>query len=87
MLESLAELDNLLKTEYKSHLHYYYGDNIKVLSDLLKEYKYDAIHFNIDYTNYAKKRDNGIKNFCEENDIECNMHEDYLLSKNLSETY
>ena len=81
MLESLAELDNLLKTEYKSHLHYYYGDNIKVLSDLLKEYKYDAIHFNIDYTNYAKKRDNGIKNFCEENDIECNMHEDYLLSK------
>lgn len=33
----------------------------------------------MDYTPYAIKRDNEIKEFCEKNDIECNMYHDYLL--------
>ena len=51
MIESLEELDNDIrqKTSNKSHLHYYYGDNITVLKSILKDYHYDTIYFNMDY--------------------------------------
>jgi deoxyribodipyrimidine photo-lyase len=80
LLECLHELDNELKTKYKSHLHYYYGDNIQVLKSLLKEYDYQSIYFNMDYTSYAQKRDKNIFKFCNDNNISCNMFEDYLLA-------
>ena len=73
MLQSLDELDKTLK------INYFYGDNIKVLKNLLNDYEYDAIFFNKDYTPYAQKRDKDIFDFCTENNIECNMIEDYLL--------
>jgi deoxyribodipyrimidine photo-lyase len=79
MLESLEDLDNDLKKNYKSQIHYYYGDNVEVLEKLLKEYKYDNIYFNVDYTLYAQKRDNEIQEFCKKKNINCNMLEDYLL--------
>ena len=79
MLESLEQLDNNLKKNYKSQLHYYYGDNVEILEKLLKDYKYDNIYFNSDYTLYAQKRDNEIKKFCEKNKINCEVYEDYLL--------
>jgi deoxyribodipyrimidine photo-lyase len=80
MLESLNELDNELKNKYKSQLHYYYGENIPILKKLLKEYSYTSIYFNMDYTPYAIKRDKEIQLFCKENNIKCNIFEDYLLS-------
>jgi deoxyribodipyrimidine photo-lyase len=79
LLESLNNLDDELKDKFKSQLHYYYGTNIAVLEKLLKEYKYNSIYFNIDYTPYAVKRDNEIKDFCKKNSIEYNTYEDYLL--------
>ena len=79
MIESLEELDNDIrdKTKNKSHLHYYYGDNITVLQDI--NYNYNTIYFNMDYTVYARKRDNDISIFCKEQNINCFMIEDYLL--------
>jgi len=79
LLESLHSLDDELKDKFKSQLHYYYGTNIAILEKLLKEYKYNSIYFNIDYTPYAIKRDELIKDFCKKNSIECNTYEDYLL--------
>ena len=35
-----------------------FGDNIKVLTEIIKNNKIDAIYFNKDYTPYSKKRDN-----------------------------
>jgi deoxyribodipyrimidine photo-lyase len=70
MVESLQELN----------VHYYYGDNIKILKEIYKKYKYDNIYFNMDYTPYARKRDDSINTFCKENNINCFMIEDYLLS-------
>lgn len=80
MIESLDSLDRHLKDKYNTNMHYFYGNNIKVLNDLLKSYNYDSIYFNIDYTNYAKKRDKEIINFCKKNNIECFVKEDYLLN-------
>jgi deoxyribodipyrimidine photo-lyase len=80
MLESLEDLDNELKNKYNSQIHYYYGDNIKILDEILKNFDFDAIFFNKDYTIYAQNRDKSIEIFCNENDKSCNMYEDYLLS-------
>jgi deoxyribodipyrimidine photolyase len=79
MLESLNELDEYLKKDYKTQLHYFFDQNTKVLKKLLKEYKYNAIFFNKDYTPYAQKRDKEIFDFCQENNIEYQSIEDYLL--------
>ena len=80
LLESLDELDKELKEKHNSQLHYYYGTNIEVLKKLLKEYKYDSIYFNKDYTLYAQNRDNEILDFSKNNNINCNIYEDYLLN-------
>jgi deoxyribodipyrimidine photo-lyase len=80
MIESLKELNNELIKKYNSHIHYYYGDNIDVLNNLLKEYEYNSIYFNMDYTNYAKNRDIKIKDFCIKNNIQCISKETYLLN-------
>jgi deoxyribodipyrimidine photo-lyase len=79
MLESLNELNNYLQSNFNSQIHYYYGDNVKILKKLLKEYKYDSIFFNKDYTPYAQKRDKEITDFCNSNKIEYTEIEDYLL--------
>lgn len=79
MLESLNELDDELKTNYKTQIHYYYGDNTNIIKDIYKKYDYDSIFFNMDYTPYSKKRDEQILNFCNENKINCFMIENYLL--------
>jgi len=80
MLESLDNLNNELINNYNSQIHYYYGDNIKILKEIYEEYKYDSIYFNKDYTVYAKKRDEEIEKYCIKNNIKYNTSEDYLLS-------
>lgn len=78
MCESLVELDSDLKKN-GSRLHIFNGDNISVLKKIIKTINVNAIVFNMDYTPYAKKRDNEIAKFCSENNIECIMPQDYLL--------
>ena len=79
MLNALENLNQELVEKYNSKIHYFYGDNVSVLKKIRKEYEYDAIYFNMDYTLYAKKRDSEIKKFSEDNNIKCTMIEDYLL--------
>lgn len=75
LLEALESLNK----DLKSHLHYYYGNNIEILKEIRNNYEYDAIYFNIDYTPYARKRDEEIIDYCNKNSILCNTYEDYLL--------
>lgn len=79
MIESLEDLNNELKNKHKSQLHYYYGSNIDVLKELHKTYNFNNVSFNIDYTPYARIRDEEIILFCKEHKIEINTYEDYLL--------
>ncbi len=81
MIESLKSLNNELELKYKIKLHYFYDNNIKVLSKLFQEYKYDAIYFNMDYTEYACKRDDEINTFSKKYNIKCIITESYLLNK------
>ena len=80
LCESLCELSGEL-TKCGSKLHCFYGKNLDVLKNLHKQKQIASIHYNKDYTPYAVKRDTGIQNFCEENEIECHEYQDYLLAE------
>jgi deoxyribodipyrimidine photo-lyase len=73
MIESLEELNEQIP------INYFYGENVEVLEKLLKDYNYTDIFFNMDYTPYARERDENILKFCERNDVKCHTYEDYLL--------
>jgi len=78
MIESLHELsDNI--NEYKGKMYFFKGDNIKVIKSIHKLIGIQSIGFNIDYTPYAIKRDYEIKEFCQNNNINCYFKEDYPL--------
>lgn len=78
LIESLDDLNNeLLKRG--SRLYYFYGDNVTILKKLKKEYNYDGIYINEDYTPYSVKRDEKIKKMCKKMNISFNSYCDYLL--------
>ena len=71
LFESLEELD---------FMNYYYTDNeISILDELYKKFKFDVISYNKDYTPYAKKRDNDINIWAKNKKIEIIAAEDYTL--------
>lgn len=70
MIESLKEIP----------ISYYESDDdIKILMKLNKEYNIKSIGFNKDYTPFAIKRDNIIKEWCDKNNINLISEEDYTL--------
>ncbi len=61
MMQSLKDLNRQIYSYDKnSHLNYFYGENLKVLSEIHQKVKINSIAFNLDYTPYAKKRDKEI---------------------------
>jgi deoxyribodipyrimidine photo-lyase len=78
MIESLKDLDSELK-KYNSKLNVFQGDNLKILTKIINTLDINNIIFNVDYTPYARKRDEQILNFCKKNNITCHMIQDYLL--------
>ena len=78
MIESLHELSDEIKKN-KGKLLFFKGDNLKVLKSIHSQIPIESIGFNIDYTPYAKKRDQEIKLWCDQNNIICFMKEDYAL--------
>ena len=57
---------------------------MKVIKSIHKLLGIESIGFNIDYTPYAIKRDNEIKEWCHENNVTCYFKEDYPLYDILS---
>jgi deoxyribodipyrimidine photo-lyase len=78
MIESLHELSLEIKKN-NGKFYFFKGDNLKVLTSINKQIKIESIGFNVDYTPYARKRDDEIKKWCDKNDIKYYMKEDYLL--------
>ena len=78
MIESLDDLDRSLRGE-GAGLMTLYGDNIQVLTSMIRELKIDCIFFNKDYTPYSLQRDRGIHDLCEKTGIACETFADYYL--------
>lgn len=79
MMESLDEVEQELSKK-KSRLVYFYGEVNKVLEKLLKsDTSIEALFYNLDYTPYSRKRDEGIMKLCASLDVEAHAYEDALL--------
>lgn len=79
LFESLKDLNSQLQ-EQGSKLHLFYGKQLEILKDLVEKHDIEAIYQNKDYTPFARKRDQSIKELCKELEIDCNMYHDYLLN-------
>lgn len=62
MIESLDELSSEVR-ERGGQLYYFRGDNLQVLEQIKKKAKIGSIAYNLDYTPFAKKRDQEIENW------------------------
>jgi deoxyribodipyrimidine photo-lyase len=79
MTSALHHLRDELK-QHGSTLHTIHDDNISALEKLCAKISATDIVFNIDYTPYARHRDNQIKKWCSKKNIACHLVEDYLLA-------
>lgn len=75
MCESLYELKKELQKK-GSDLYFFHGDTLSILKTLDMK----RIGFNLDYTPYARRRDEPILEYCLAKGIECITAEDYLLA-------
>lgn len=71
MIESLLDMD--------INLNYFFGDEIKVLNEIITNNNIKRIYVNKDYTPYSKLRDELINKLCLKLNIEFISYEDYLL--------
>jgi len=78
MIESLHELSDDIKNK-NGKMYFFKGDNLKVLKNIHKNIGINSIGYNIDYTPYAKKRDNEIRTWCNDQNIKLYEKEDYVL--------
>lgn len=78
MIESLVELAEDIE-KLGGCLLFFYGHTLDVLKNLHLLQNISTIAYNIDYTPYATKRDNEIRNWAKQNDILCYEREDYPL--------
>lgn len=75
MCESLHELKQDIRDK-GGDIYYFFGETI----DILKTLDIQHLGFNIDYTPYARRRDEAILDYCLQKNIPCITAEDYLLA-------
>lgn len=75
MIESLNDLNS----NTKNNLSCFYGDDIEVLSKILKSISVNCIAYNTDFTPFAKRRDSRINEWAQEKNIPVITYNDYVL--------
>jgi deoxyribodipyrimidine photo-lyase len=73
MIESLQSLQKQV------HITYFEGDDLEILESIKKKHTIHTVAFNSDYSPYARKRDEGITNWCQQHNINVITAEDYTL--------
>ncbi|HEY5735564.1 MAG TPA: deoxyribodipyrimidine photo-lyase [Nitrosopumilus sp.] len=76
--DCLLDLDGQLKA-HQSHLHIFSGDRDKIISEIIKKEKIDAVFLNTDYSPFSRKRDDEIQSICKKNKIDFIPVDDLLL--------
>jgi len=78
MCESLDELSKEI-SENNGSLNYFNDDPVKVLKKIIKKMDICRIGFNMDYTNFSCERDEKIKKFCDDINIQIITLEDITI--------
>ena len=82
-IESLHDLNNSFIKNTNSNMHFFFtsDDDTKILKEIKKVFDYDSVFYNIDYTPFARNRDESLKKYCNSIGINVYESEDYLLNK------
>ena len=80
MLECLEDLSSEINS-MGGHLLFFYGKNETVIPRIVKHLGIDFVCFNGDYTPYAVARDTRILGWCQKNDIDAEVRDDYCLNE------
>jgi len=78
MIESLCELSDEIKKK-DGEMYFFQGDTMDVIKDIHKKIGIKSLGWNIDYTPYAKRRDQLLREYCKKIGITFYEKEDYLL--------
>ena len=76
MVESLHDLNKQLN----NGLSLFYGEHNNIVDQLLKRVKFKQVYITKDYTPYAKKREDALKQVCDKHKVEFCCIDDYCLN-------
>lgn len=76
MCDSLRDLH----TATHSSLRCFYGDEERILAQLIHHYPVTHLAFNADYTRFARERTHHIRRLCESKHVQLILAEDYTLT-------
>ncbi|ULC58625.1 DNA photolyase family protein [Flaviramulus sp. BrNp1-15] len=79
IFETLQKMRKTLQNENNSSIGIYQGKPIEIYKQLVKDYQINTVFTNHDYEPYAIKRDDEIKTFLSENDIEFKTFKDQVI--------
>jgi deoxyribodipyrimidine photo-lyase len=81
MIESLNDLDKQLRQK-QSKLYLFFGKPQDLLKRLIVDEEIDSVHFNEDYTEFSRNRDDALAYICSKNNTKCFDYPDLLLINN-----
>lgn len=79
MIKSLEDLNESIKNQ-GGELYTYFGDNMDIITTLVKSNDIKAVYINKDYSPYSQKRDKAIEDLCTSLSIEFHSYHDLILT-------
>lgn len=79
MIESLHDLAEQLEHK-KGRLFLFHDETEKIIKNLIKHEKIDAVFSNKDYTPFAQKRDKALAKLCKEHNVDFHIFDDTLMN-------
>lgn len=77
--ETLQAINTKLNDKYKSGIALFYGKPIDIYKQIIKNYNVETVYTNHDYEPYAKTRDNEIKTFLNNNNVDFKTYKDQVI--------
>lgn len=80
MIESLKDLSSQI-SKMGGQLYTFYGDNERIITDCIEAFNIQLVCYNLDYTPYARERDDSIVQLCERKKVFVIYDYDYYLNE------
>lgn len=79
IIQALQTINKELREKVGSSIEFFYGNPLDIFTELISKYNIVSLYLNEDYEPYAIKRDNDIKEFLEEKNVEVYSFKDNVI--------
>ena len=79
IIQALQTINKELREKVGSSIEFFYGNPLDIFTELISKYNIVSLYLNEDYEPYAVKRDNDIKEFIEEKNVEVYSFKDNVI--------